>query len=1307
MTHSDAPRILDDSHACPGSGQARPHLLKVRFIAGLVALTTFATMVAAASAGATISDNEELFQVGGAGSAAAGQFSVPNSVASDPTTGHIFVTEEANNRVSEFTPWGEFVKAFGWDVAPGAVNEQQEVRVRATGGQFQLGFGGETTGNLPFDAKATEMESALKDLPAIGSEGVSVRGIPGTSDGKTPYIDVVAFKGPLAATDVAQLTTTNGSTPLSGDAEIRTRADGHGATTGLESCTTESGCRAGQPGFGAGQFFGAGGVAVDASGSVYVREVDNRRVQEFDPAGRFILMFGGEVDKTTGADICTKASGDECGAGVIGAGSGEFGAGFARGIALNSAGALFVGDVERIQRFNSEGEWQDSVACPGKTIYSLAIAATSGDFYAQVGTPASGGEQDIRKLDGTSCAENGRLNGSGAAQGAVATDTAGNVFIKDGRNVLEFGPDGNPLSPASCCGGEVEVQGLGTNAIGDLYVASSDSTTGINLVRAFGPAPVDFEGPPPVAPQVTAQFAISVGHGSATVAADINPNFFPDTTYFVQYGIGKCSEGGCAETPVPPADLTKKAVKAPVGTAGVPLAGLEPGTIYHYRFVAQSSGGGPIFGPEAEFTTFPTGVAPRACANDTYRFGAAAQLPDCRAYEMVSPVDKNNGDIKTLLNITSFTTNLSQSALDGSRFTYSSQRGFADPKAASYTNQYLASRDPISGWSSEALEPAQTSEFGGNSFENHNKLFSADLCQSWLVVAAEPELAPGATSGHAELYSRNGGGTCGAVGYQALIQSDKTSLPLLQGASADGREAIFGTQAKLTEDAAGGGLRQIYYTSNGQLRLLCVLPSGLPNKSNCSAGTGGNLDSSTPPLMERLASLTNALSADGSKAYWTDLPPVAGASGPGKIYLRLKPGAEQSTSGCEEEKACTVAVSGTVNQQNARFLRASTDGTKALFEITDGGLAGNLYMFEAEANSSTLIAGKSLGVAGASDDLARVYFVSENVLAGTTGGTAGDPNLYYRDGEGVETFVATLAPGDVQDGDRASNTNSRPIYHAARATPDGRVLTFISSESLTGYDNTDQLNGTADSEVYLYEVGAGGPVCVSCNPSAARPSGRILAPPHFSVPLPAAAWLPFPENSLYTPRVISNDGRRLFFTSFDALLPRDTNGKADVYEWESASGQAACDERGAELYVPGSGGCLSLISNGQNSQDSELLDTSANGNDAFFTTSASLLPRDPGQVDVYDARVGGGIAEPPPPPPVCQGETCQPVVSAPVDPTPSSSSYVGPGNEKPAKAKKNAKHKKHKKKNAKHKHKKKQQKNSKKHRTDRGQGGRR
>jgi hypothetical protein len=1261
-------------------------------------------VVAQGAHAAPISDTEELSRFGSIGEGA-GQLKLPWGIAADGTTSHILTAElGANNRVSEFTPWGDFVKALGWDVAPGAVNEQQEVRVRAASGQFKLNFGAESTTDLPFNAKGSEVQAALEGLAAVGPGNVNVVEVRGTITGTTPFIFVIAFKGALAGTDLGQVVASDGTTSLAGGVPttslvVRTRVDGHAATAGFETCTAESGCQAGLEGSGAGQFAQAQGVTVDTTGNFYVREVDNHRVQAFDSAGRFLWMAGGEVNKTKSAEggtseaernLCTEVSTDECGVGVAGTGMGQFAATFSGGIALCS-GKLYVADKDRIQRFAVNGEFEAALSELGKTVQGVACDPVSGGLYATFEP-----EPNVHKLDASTGAEVGDV--AVPAIGAIVTDPTGNLFAVSGGKVLEFDSAGNPLTPPNCCETAFDLKGLGFSPLGTLYATYATPSVD-SFIRAFGPAPVSFESPALIAPEISAQFASSVGREEATVAADINPNFFTDTVYYVEYGTGECETGGCPnKLPLPPGPfLTLQATNSPVRSGSIDLKDLDPATTYHYRFVAKSTGGGPVFGidpdgngleeaseaegEEASFTTFPDPTPIKACANDALRLGPAAQLPECRAYEMVSPVDKDNGDIRALLDLPGFNTALSQSASNGSRFTFSSYRGFGNPEAAPYASQYLAGRNPVSGWSSEPLSPRQTTHYTSNSFENHYKAFSGDLCKSWLIVAAEPVLAPEASPGFNQLYRRE---NCGG-GYRAMVQVEpnvakaEEFFPILQGTSSDGSAAVFAVEDKLTAEAAADRW-QAYYASGGNLALICVGLNGLASGGNCSVGTGPALK--TLPELEHFSSLDHALSANGSKAYWTESG--INAPGPGKIFVRLNPGAEQSeiiSGECTEpEKACTLKVSDTVvpNPEAARFLGASVDGGRALFEVTAGTGKGKLFKFELETGSSTPIAGKTLGVAAASDDLSRVYFVSEEALAGTSGATGGKPNLYL-DEEGAKTFVATLASGDTLSR-VASTTASEPVFHAARATADGRVLTFISTASLTGYDNADAVSGKADSEVYRYEAGASGPVCVSCNPSGARPQGRVLSNFQASTGLPTASYLTLPTTALYSPRVLSPDGNRLFFNSFDPLLPRDTNGKGDVYEWISAPSQAACSENGAELYVAKAAGCLSLISTGQSSEDSELLDTGADGNDAFFVTDQSLLPRDPGLVDVYDARVNGGFAEPPPPPTPCQGEACQPMVPPPAnDPTPASSTFVGPENEKPKKKKAKKNKRKHKK----------------------------
>jgi hypothetical protein len=155
------------------------------------------------------------------------------------------------------------------------------------------------------------------------------------------------------------------------------------------------------------------------------------------------------------------------------------------------------------------------------------------------------------------------------------------------------------------------------------------------------------------------------------------------------------------------------------------------------------------------------------------------------------------------------------------------------------------------------------------------------------------------------------------------------------------------------------------------------------------------------------------------------------------------------------------------------------------------------------------------------------------------------------------------------------------------------------------------------------------------------------------------------------PHNLSPDGSgRLFFESQDSLVPQDVNeGVQDVYEWEP-QGVGGCAKPG---------GCVALVSSGSAAGDSMFLDASASGEDAFFITRQRLLPRDQdSQLDLYDARVGGGFAEEAGAAP-CSGEACKgPISEPPAAPSAASQSFSGPGNPKPAKKPQKKKHAKHK-----------------------------
>ncbi len=113
-----------------------------------------------------------------------------------------------------------------------------------------------------------------------------------------------------------------------------------------------------------------------------------------------------------------------------------------------------------------------------------------------------------------------------------------------------------------------------------------------------------------------------------------------------------------------------------------------------------------------------------------------------------------------------------------------------------------------------------------------------------------------------------------------------------------------------------------------------------------------------------------------------------------------------------------------------------------------------------------------------------MYFVAGGVLA--AGASPGANNLYMAHEQGGmwrTTFIASLSADDVPDW--TGRLNGR----TSRVSPDGRWLAFMSDRSLTGYDNRDASSGKPDEEVYEYDAVSGGLVCVSCDPSGARPQG--------------------------------------------------------------------------------------------------------------------------------------------------------------------------------------------------------------------------
>jgi hypothetical protein len=339
------------------------------------------------------------------------------------------------------------------------------------------------------------------------------------------------------------------------------------------------------------------------------------------------------------------------------------------------------------------------------------------------------------------------------------------------------------------------------------------------------------------------------------------------------------------------------------------------------------------------------------------------------------------------------------------------------------------------------------------------------------------------------------------------------------------------------------------------------------------------------------------------------------------------------------------------------------------------------------------------GLLGTSEDGSSAYFAANGDLDGTgpaTPGNCSGPllngkglcNLYLWH-EGDVRFIAQLDGSGSDAKTDAANWAATPtgafpvaeFQKTSRVTSDGNTLLFRSRRQLTAYDNEGV------PQLYRYYVPDESILCVSCNPTGETPTAR----PTFTTISPTAI-IPGRPASVPT-RVLSDDGKRVFFETTEALVSTDVNGEGgcpvlggylntfplclDVYEWE-AEGKGSCERQG---------GCLYLLSTGTEEQASHFAGMSASGDDAFIYTRASLVPQDTdSQRDVYDVRVGGGLASQYPKPKTgCEAEGCKPApASPPQSQSAGTAAFVGPPNPKP-KHKKKVRHKrKHRSKRASH-----------------------
>ncbi len=776
------------------------------------------------------------------------------------------------------------------------------------------------------------------------------------------------------------------------------------------------------------------GVAVDAEGNVWVYEdeaASEGEVAEFSDSGLFLKAF--RTERGTKPGIALDSSGHVYvvfGSGDVGEYEASSGTELGKNENENAAGIavdandLFIDTASSIEEYGLTEPFSSRVevfpisgltesggvaASAAGTIYATQRATGSVEIFAEDTLPELAMET-VSNLAVHSATLNGTVNPAGVEVTSCA---------------FEYGTTESYGSLAACSpapGSGSAAVSVSANLTGLLPDTTYDyrlvATNADHLTEATSGQMLTTRGPGIAEEQVT-----HAQETAATLQATIDPNE-SETTYHFEYDTTPYTTSAAHGTSLPSA-------KIPPGTSAVPvsaqLEGLVSGSTYYYRVVAESE---PLGVPEtfdgpgkALTTTVAPSSGPESCPNAQRRseqpYGTT--LPDCRAYEMVSPLNKAGQGI-------SFTGARAAESTESAAVTYESQGSFPgsgpEPPGAPYISRYL-SRRGSEGWSTENITPRENTFTPQLLVPFAALLFTPNLSAGVLFNKDAP-LVAGEPAGYNNLYRvdlEDGSLQTvtnvtppGVEPYEAL-----PPLPGVEGASTDLSHIVFQERADLTPNATGNGEpRHVYEWAGSGLSLVDVPPEGVTFAGDDTVGAPTELQK--PEGGDQW----HAVSENGLRVFFTGgentEPHELGRLG--QLYVRENP--EQppvDESRCVVPgDACTIEVSSSQRTnaegkpapdphgpQPAFFRGASADGSRVFFtsrsELTDDANTGkednaaNLYEYNLETGvltDLTVPAGALesedpdgaavLGLVTAGEDGSYVYFVANGVLSKTPNG---------------------------------------------------------------------------------------------------------------------------------------------------------------------------------------------------------------------------------------------------------------------------------------------------------------------------------
>ncbi len=547
---------------------------------------------------------------------------------------------------------------------------------------------------------------------------------------------------------------------------------------------------------------------------------------------------------------------------------------------------------------------------------------------------------------------------------------------------------------------------------------------------------------------------------------------------------------------------------------------------------------------------------------------AAAEEP-AQGYEKVTPAGKGGGTVSAQ--------DTFMSSLDGSSLLYStigSFDGFPSESIPLYV-RYLGSRTP-EGWETRAQDVRDllgNNTLGGGALRaNIQTVLGASYDLAYVAVASSAALTPGATERGGNLYLRNTKTkelTLVATSPEAYFSDAMLSLAgqtFVKSVASDGRAALFSSGVPLLDGAPDSAL---YSWRAGQgLRVASVLPADEGGGMVGVATTGlNNEDGPRDSIVQ-----DNAL----TRVYFSEK--VTGG-----VYMR----AGDETKLISRSRIAgdpSTPVSGRVDaiQGDGRYLIFHTVAPLTESTPTTGEAAGaqHLYRYDAEDESLAYIgslpnpSGSPTDVLQASPDGQSVAFTS--TLALLPGANSGSVNLYVWRGGTLRLALAT-------EPDTLLTPFEGPAY-LRQLSPNGRYLAFSDNSTILserfGAPNISRncprlyVGGAGPCvQVYVYDAVADKLSCASCRRDGQAPLGDAGDP--------GVTAEDRPQNQPGRTRFMSHLGRMVhddgsvLFTSLDGLAVQDTNGAKDVYRWREGQvqilsrGLAGHDSRFLDASVDG------------------------------------------------------------------------------------------------------------------------------------------